>query len=249
MKIEKMACPLCGSQKFYERDDHAYSFKQGRKTHIVDHLKHHACDDCDFSIFTPQQQDFNNQRVQDFQACLEDFISPAQVLALREKYLITQTDANKIFGGGPTAFSKYERGVTSPSAGIARQMLRALESEDFMYQLADNCGVKLGIERRTHKNTGLEALPEPLIEKIEAYAFENGLAPLEALVELAESSLERASEVASRVDYAHERSHQPVTRLKYGEMRGAVSRSAGTARFTRSDAVRYSSSLSGAKCQ
>jgi HTH-type transcriptional regulator/antitoxin MqsA len=113
MKIEKMACPLCESQKFHERDDHAFSFKQGRKTHIVDHLKHHACDDCGFSIFTPEQQDFNNQRVKDFQASLEDFVSPSQVLELREKYLITQTDANKIFGGGPTAFSKYERGVTS----------------------------------------------------------------------------------------------------------------------------------------
>jgi HTH-type transcriptional regulator/antitoxin MqsA len=249
MKIEKMACPLCGSQKFHERDDHAYSFKQGRKIHVVANLKHSACDDCGFSIFTPEQQDFNNCRVKEFQARLEDFISPAQVLALREKYQVTQTDANKIFGGGPTAFSKYERGITSPNAGIARQMLRALESEDFMYQLADSSGVKLGIERRTEKKTVLEALPKRLVAKIEAYAHQHGLAPIEALAELAEDSLDRESESEANDTYAHKRPGPSVTRLRYGEMRGAVSRNKATVGYTRDDSARYYSSLSGAKCQ
>lgn len=143
MKNAVNTCPICGSDALVEKSDHAYSFSHGRKKHTIDGLKRSLCSDCGVSLFLPSQLKSNNARVREFQSALVDFISPAQVLELREKYMITQADANKIFGGGPTAFSKYERGLASPNAGIARQMLRALKDGTFMASLAAPHGIDI----------------------------------------------------------------------------------------------------------
>ena len=48
------------------------------------------------------------------------------ILGVRNKLKLTQAEANKIFGGGPNAFSRYETGKALPSKPLI-QLLRLLD--------------------------------------------------------------------------------------------------------------------------
>lgn len=172
MKIKKYDCPVCGELSVSEVDDHVYKFKHGKKSHMLQGLFRSVCGACGVSFFTPDQLDRNNKKVREFQDKLSDYISPTKILELREKYDITQLQANVIFGGGPTAFSKYERGIASPTAGTARQMLAALKDVKVMEVLAGIHNIKIAqIDKPVKaKEKIIYTLPESLRSSVELYA-------------------------------------------------------------------------------
>jgi HTH-type transcriptional regulator/antitoxin MqsA len=57
-------------------------------------------------------------------------ISPLMVRAAREAVGPSQRQAGKVFGGGPTAFYKYETAKAVPSEGMANLLRLALERPD-----------------------------------------------------------------------------------------------------------------------
>lgn len=190
MKTEESNCPVCGADALAEHTDHSFQFKHGRKTHTVPGLLHSLCSQCGVSVFLPEQLTANHQRVKQFQAQLTDYISPEQVLALREVYDITQSQANLIFGGGPTAFSKYERGISNPSAGAARQMLAALRDPDHMAMLAAAHNVRLDVQStKTVKEAMIDSLPADLRVQVETYARAMKLSLQESCVLLLRNAL------------------------------------------------------------
>lgn len=192
MKKNKESCPVCSSDSLIELNNHVYEFKHGRKTHTVSGLSHSLCQECGVSMFFPEQMDINNALVKDFQKNLKDYISPEQVLELREIYNITQGQANIIFGGGPTAFSKYERGVSSPSAGAARNMLSALNDHVHMAQMCAQQGVKLQVNNVVNASIDsfLEKLAPPLLLRVQNYALESSLSVWEACMVLVAKGLD-----------------------------------------------------------
>ena len=70
-------------------------------------------------------------------------ISPLMVRAAREAVGVSQRSGRKIFGGGPTAFYKYETAKAVPSEGMANLLRLALEQPD------------LFTNRRAERPTGL----------------------------------------------------------------------------------------------
>lgn len=192
MKNKTQDCPICGANSLLEFNDHTYEFKCGRKKHLVQGLLHSVCSDCGTSMFLPEQLDLNNSKVRAYQKSLPDFISPAQILELREKYDITQAQANTIFGGGPTAFSKYERGVANPTAGIARYMLAALNDVKFMTTLAAINGVQIkhSSAAKQSRESIIDTLPKSLRGRVEQYAARVTLALQESCITLLEKGLD-----------------------------------------------------------
>ena len=53
---------------------------------------------------------------------------PEEIREIRLNLGLTQTEAGKLLGGGPRAFSKYEAGVVEPSAGLVK-LLQILDRE------------------------------------------------------------------------------------------------------------------------
>ncbi|MCC2960948.1 type II toxin-antitoxin system MqsA family antitoxin [Massilia sp. IC2-278] len=171
MNAQSNICPVCGASALTEKHDHSFFFNHGRKLKEVPNLSQTLCSACGVSMFLPSQLKENNRRVKDFQAKLEDYISPEQILELREKYKITQVDANKIFGGGPTAFSKYERGLSNPTASASRQMLAALRDPSFMRSVADSRGVRVNVCTPIESCEALiDTLPLEIRSQVEEYA-------------------------------------------------------------------------------
>lgn len=139
----KQICPVCGEGELQPRSDRVYEFTVGRQKQVVNGLEHSVCSACETSICTPEQMDRNADRIEAVQASVKGYISPEKVSELRARYNLTQALASKIFGGGPNAFSKYERGEVSPSASAASVMLLALESPVVFRELAKLRGVAL----------------------------------------------------------------------------------------------------------
>ena len=54
-------------------------------------------------------------------------ISPEEIKRIRESLGLSQAEAGKMLGGGPSAFAKYEKGSVRPSASLAK-MLKFLRS-------------------------------------------------------------------------------------------------------------------------
>lgn len=190
MKTKESNCPVCGADALVEHSDHSFQFKHGRKNHTVLGLVHSLCDQCGVSLFLPEQLDANHDRVKEYQAKLVDYISPEQVLELREVYDITQAQANLIFGGGPTAFSKYERGIGNPSAGAARQMLTALRDPNYMVMIAASRNVPLKYKSsKAVKQRIIDILPADLRSQVEMYASSMKLSLQESCVVLMRNAL------------------------------------------------------------
>ncbi len=63
-------------------------------------------------------------------------ISPLMVRAAREAVGVSQRQAGKVFGGGPTAFYKYETAKAVPSEGMANLLRMALENPEYFIKPA-----------------------------------------------------------------------------------------------------------------
>lgn len=63
-------------------------------------------------------------------------LMPQDILALREKYMISQQQAAAIFQCGKTQFSKWERGEHAPTGPTAILLRKALENQELMRELA-----------------------------------------------------------------------------------------------------------------
>lgn len=141
-----LECPLCGSTRLEVRHDHSVTYRYLKKDHVLDGQEHTVCLDCEISFCAAEQLARNHELFNAFERQIVKDIAPREVRELREKYLITQEEATRIFNcGSPTAFSKWERGETAPTGTAALLLRLALEDVATMQKLADRAGVKIDI--------------------------------------------------------------------------------------------------------
>jgi len=136
-------CPVCDEGTWLPKCDGIYSFRYGRKVHEVAGQHYALCAKCGTRGYLPGQRDENRAQIRRYQDSLPGFISPSDVLAVREKYMLTQKDASLIFGGGVQSFSKWERGTASPAGPTARLIKLALNYPEVMQALAKEVGSKI----------------------------------------------------------------------------------------------------------
>lgn len=142
-EISSEPCPVCGEGTWQKKSDGVYIFRHGRKEHRVSGQHYAHCEHCGTQGYLPGQREKNRLLIQAYQKTLPGYVSPSDVLAVREKYLLTQAEAARIFGGGVQGFSKWERGVASPAGPTARIIRLALKFPEVMRDLANDAGVKL----------------------------------------------------------------------------------------------------------
>ncbi len=145
-EFQPRKCPFCEGT-WRAHDDGVFNFKHARHEYSVDGQHYAVCDNCSTEGYLPGQRDENRRMIADFQSKLPDYISPSDVLAVREKYRISQEVANKLFGGGKQGFSKWERGLVEPSGVTARLLKLALESPDVVRSLARMAAVTLDLSK------------------------------------------------------------------------------------------------------
>ncbi|MDO9010191.1 MAG: type II toxin-antitoxin system MqsA family antitoxin [Gallionella sp.] len=139
-------CPICDEgilqARTYGRD------MQHKGVNIsVEGLQYDYCLDCEAEMTSPVQLDQNAKIIREaFIAerarvkCEQNLLTGTQIRRVREQLGITQKQASKIFGGGPTAFAKYEAEDVVQSAGMDKLLRLASEVPAATEWLLDRAG-------------------------------------------------------------------------------------------------------------
>lgn len=146
IKFQSEPCPICREGTWTPHADGVHTFSHKRKTHKVTGMHYVCCSACGTRGYLPGQKAENKRLIKAYEDTLPDYISPSKILSLREMYMISQTQAARIFKCGPTAFSKWERGVGAPTGPTALLLNMALEHPEFMQALATKTGEKIEVQ-------------------------------------------------------------------------------------------------------
>lgn len=84
------------------------------------------CGDCDEVFLEKSDQESTDKIIFDFQARVDGRLASSDILRIRKKLGLTQKQAGDIIGGGPNAFSRYEKGKAYPTRGT-ENFLRLLD--------------------------------------------------------------------------------------------------------------------------
>ena len=150
-------CPICEQGNLKARSYSRNILHKGVDI-TVEGLQCDFCPACELELTTPDQIDRNSKIIrQAFIAERErfkreqDLLTGAEVRRAREFLGITQKQASKIFGGGPTAFAKYEAEDVVQSAGMDKLIRLASEVPAAADWLFERAGETLGKSLTEHQ--------------------------------------------------------------------------------------------------
>ena len=119
------ACPLCTGDLIQQTRKVSFSYKG--QTIELDQTGQY-CSRCEEGFLTPEESRQNDRSLRAFHNQVDGLLTPDQIKTIRKRLHLSQADAGHIFGGGPMAFSKYERGEITHSRALDI-VLRLLDSK------------------------------------------------------------------------------------------------------------------------
>jgi len=141
MDMKHGKCPICVEGDLHEHaKKNPVSYNQHRAE--IDTL-FSICDSCGSEQANAQQVRANKRAMTKFKKCVDGLLNGAEVRLIRQKLGINQSQAARIFGGGPVAFSKYEKDDVMQSDAMDR-LLRVASSIPGAFELlAEKAGYVL----------------------------------------------------------------------------------------------------------
>lgn len=140
MAIEaKPDCPVCGAGHLTEhRGECEVEHRGTRETRPT---WYSVCSECGSEIATAEQMRRNKRDTLAFRKRVDGLLTGPEIARVREQLGLTQKEAAQVFGGGPTAFSKYEHDDVAQSDAMDR-LLRVAASVPAAYGwLAEHAGL------------------------------------------------------------------------------------------------------------
>lgn len=147
---DKTLCPLCGEGHITPRTEDSATEYRGHKGTVT--LHYAECDVCGSEITGDIDGRLNKRAVMRFRKQVDGLLTGEEIRAIRDQYGLTQTQAAKLFGGGPVAFSKYENDDVSHSEAMDNLLKLIRRSEDAFWELvSEKQMTELLHRRRLHK--------------------------------------------------------------------------------------------------
>lgn len=116
-----MGCPSCASKKVEKKaTDEQVRYKGEAIT--VHGLVGEHCLDCGEVVFDQKSYDRYREASDSLIVSVNTRNAP-DIRRIRKKLGLTQKAAAKLFGGGASAFSRYERGETQPPLALAKLLI------------------------------------------------------------------------------------------------------------------------------
>ena len=119
MNSSSPICPVC-EQGVLSPQVYSDDILHVGKTLRVDNLERYLCDACGADPVLTDQIRRNQVRICDAKRRADGFLTSEEIRELRDRLQLSQPDAAILFGGGPNAFSKYERGEVIQSSAMDR---------------------------------------------------------------------------------------------------------------------------------
>jgi HTH-type transcriptional regulator / antitoxin MqsA len=117
-------CPFCGKgtlerktlRETYTYKGHTFEIGQPGEW----------CTVCEEGILNGKDLKATDKQIRGVQAQIDGLLPSSDIRRIRKKLKLTQKQAAEIFGGGPNAFSRYERGEATPLRSTSN-LLRILD--------------------------------------------------------------------------------------------------------------------------
>ncbi|QXI45166.1 type II toxin-antitoxin system MqsA family antitoxin [Pseudomonas wayambapalatensis] len=142
-KVEQ--CPICGEGYLHEIG-YDHEFEHNGHSGIV-HLKISKCDECLSEVPTDSQTLANKRAVIAFEKSADNRLSGSEIRSIRKALSLTQAEAAKVFGGGKSAFSKYESNDITQSESMDKLIRLCHEVPQAYDWLLRNSGVEMDDSR------------------------------------------------------------------------------------------------------
>lgn len=147
----KELCPICGEGHVTDHVDQVESEYKGHKTLLP--LHYQLCDVCHSDLAGAKDSKLNKRAVLAFRKSVDGLLTGIEICALREKYKLTQSQAAKLFGGGPVAFSKYENDDVSQSESMDTLLRLVRRSETAFWELVEEKDMTTEFSREKRVST------------------------------------------------------------------------------------------------
>lgn len=127
-----MKCPECGHKMSIETKDITHTYR-GKAT-IIKGATGKYCPECDEFTFSLSEAQRVSYEMMEFNKSVNaSIVDPEYIVTVRKKLSLTQAEANKMFGGGPNAFSRYETGKALPPQSLI-QLFQLLDRHPHLLQ-------------------------------------------------------------------------------------------------------------------
>ena len=115
-----MMCPRCGAAKLVrDTRDMRYTYK-GEST-VLHQVTGDFCQACDESVLDASESHRTMELMLVFGKQVNaSFVDPEFIASVSKKLDLDQGGAGEIFGGGVSAFSRYENGKTKPPLALVK---------------------------------------------------------------------------------------------------------------------------------
>jgi HTH-type transcriptional regulator / antitoxin MqsA len=115
---KKRKCPACGGKMTRAIQDLPYIYKG--KTLVVPAQNALVCSACGEALFATPEDGARYDAAIRAHISAVNLNSAPDLRAIRKRLRLTQAEAGRIFGGGVTAFSRYERGKIKPPVALVK---------------------------------------------------------------------------------------------------------------------------------
>lgn len=134
-------CPVCGiGHIFYEKEVRPYVYK-GVELHVE--RTDGYCDSCGTEILDASLSKDNVRNLQRAKSAHDNLLSGEEILAFRKKFHLTQKVAATLFGGGDSAFAKYESDEIAHNISMDRLLRLSIINPRCIFDLAEMSGFEL----------------------------------------------------------------------------------------------------------
>ncbi|HEY4212201.1 MAG TPA: type II toxin-antitoxin system MqsA family antitoxin [Steroidobacteraceae bacterium] len=117
--LSAAVCPVC-EMGTLTPEVYSDEIQHNGKVIVVEDLERSRCDSCGADPVLTDQIKRNQVRICDAKRRGDGYLTSQEILNLRNRLQLSQPDASALFGGGPNAFSKYERGEVVQSLPMDR---------------------------------------------------------------------------------------------------------------------------------
>ncbi len=138
MKLLTYDCPVCWKGKLTASTfTGKFKPRDGSKPFQVKGLECCLCDSCGCDPVLTDQIIRNELKIADAKRKRIGLLTSTEIKDIRKKLKLTQKRAAEIFGGGPNAFSKYERGYAIQSEAMDKLIRVVANLPDAYSMLAE----------------------------------------------------------------------------------------------------------------
>ena len=154
-----MTCDFCERGQLHPISITRVFQYKGRRIEVPDYAVS-ECKECHATITTAEQARSNERLVIEAKRKIDGLLTSAEIKALRQQLGLSQEIASQVFGGGPHAFSKYERNEVMQSA-VADNLMRIVQLHpNVLHDLAAMKGISLPWSEMQRQNI-VSTLPVP----------------------------------------------------------------------------------------